>query len=203
MKDYTAGLGTEMEAQTGVKLQCSFFDERWSKGRDVTDVGWSSKHAELLVSSYSRNPNAINEPDGIVCVWNLHLLGRPEFVFHSTTDVLCTMFAPFHPNLVVGGTYSGQIVLWDTRSRHLPVLKTALSAAGHTHPVYSLKIVGSHNAHNLVTASTDGLVCSWQLDMLAQPQEMIELVNPANSRTDEVAPTVISFPDNETGSFWV
>ena len=26
---------------------------------------------------------ALNEPDGIVAVWNLHLLERPEFVFHS------------------------------------------------------------------------------------------------------------------------
>lgn len=25
----------------------------------------------------------LNEPDGIVAVWNLHLLERPEFVFHS------------------------------------------------------------------------------------------------------------------------
>lgn len=26
---------------------------------------------------------AVNEPDGIACIWNLHLLERPEFVFHA------------------------------------------------------------------------------------------------------------------------
>lgn len=26
---------------------------------------------------------AVNEPDGIACVWNLHMPERPEFVFHS------------------------------------------------------------------------------------------------------------------------
>lgn len=42
-------------------------------------------------------------------------------------------FARFHPNLVVGGTYSGQIVLWDNRShRRTPVQRTPLSAAAHT-----------------------------------------------------------------------
>lgn len=42
-------------------------------------------------------------------------------------------FARFHPNLVISGTYSGQIVLWDNRShRRTPVQRTPLSAAAHT-----------------------------------------------------------------------
>ena len=61
-------------------------------------------------------------------------------------------------------------MLWDTRSKHLPVLKTPLSAAGHTHPVYAMQMVGTQNAHNLITSSTDGTVCSWLVDMLVQPQ---------------------------------
>jgi WD40 repeat protein len=84
--------------------------------------------------------------------------------------VLSARFSDFHANLVIGGTYSGQILLWDTRAKSLPVLRTPLSAIGHTHPVYSMSMVGTQNAHNLITASTDGLVCSWQLDMLVQPQ---------------------------------
>lgn len=35
------------------------------------------------MASYNKNPAALNEPDGIVAVWNLHMLERPEFVFHS------------------------------------------------------------------------------------------------------------------------
>lgn len=46
---------------------------------------------------------------------------------------MSTGFAKFHPNLVVGGTYSGQIVLWDNRSnKRTPVQRTPLSAAAHT-----------------------------------------------------------------------
>ena len=117
----------------------------------------------------------------------MHMLERPEFIFHSQvsvslscfnkllkffiqSDVLSVVFSPFHSNLVFGGTYSGQILLWDTRSKHLPVLKTPLSSAGHTHPVYAISVVGTQNAHNLITSSTDGTVCSWLVDMLAQPQ---------------------------------
>jgi dynein intermediate chain len=122
---------------------------------------------------------------------------------HDQSDVLSVAFSPFHPNLVVGGTYSGQILLWDTRSKQLPVLKTPLSAAGHTHPIYSLSLVGTQNAHNLVSASTDGTVCSWVLDMLARPQETLELVHPGHAKTDEVSVTSLAFPANETGTFWV
>lgn len=49
------------------------------------------------------------------------------------SSVMSVCFARFHPNLVVGGTYSGQIVLWDNRShRRTPVQRTPLSAAAHT-----------------------------------------------------------------------
>lgn len=47
--------------------------------------------------------------------------------------VMSAAFAKFHPNVVVGGTYSGQIVLWDNRSnKRTPVQRTPLSAAAHT-----------------------------------------------------------------------
>ncbi|GAA5933269.1 dynein intermediate chain [Sporobolomyces koalae] len=187
-----------------VRLAGMWRDQSWGKGRSVTAIDWSPKYPELFVAAYNRNPMAINEPDGIVAVWNLHLLERPEFVFHAQSDVLSVCFSPFHPNLVIGGTYSGQILLWDTRSRSPnPVLKTPLSASGHTHPVYSLSMIGTQNAHSLVSASTDGTVCCWSLDMLARPQESLELVHPVHTKTDEVSITCLGFPSGETTSFWV
>jgi len=46
---------------------------------------------------------------------------------------MSSCFAEFHPNLIVGGTYSGQIVLWDNRvNKRTPIQRTPLSAAAHT-----------------------------------------------------------------------
>ncbi|KAJ4482179.1 WD40-repeat-containing domain protein [Lentinula aciculospora] len=203
-RDYRVGTETGSDESEGrVKRVCEFFDERYTKNRSITDVDWSPQYPELSVASYNKNAAALNEPDGIVAVWNLHLLERPEFVFHSQSDVLSVTFSPFHSNLVFGGTYSGQILLWDNRSKHLPVLKTPLSASGHTHPVYSIQMVGTQNAHNLITSSTDGTVCSWLVDMLAQPQETQELIHAGHNKTGEVAITAMDFPDNETTAFWV
>ncbi|THH27383.1 hypothetical protein EUX98_g6803 [Antrodiella citrinella] len=204
-RDYTIGAETGGDDSEGrrVKRICAFYDEHYGKNRSITDIDWSPKYPELSCASYNKNPAALNEPDGIVAVWNMHLLERPEFVFHSQSDVLSVTFSPFHSNLIFGGTYSGQILLWDTRSKHLPVLKTPLSASGHTHPVYAMQMVGTQNAHNLITSSTDGMVCSWLVDMLAQPQETLELVHAGHNKTGEVAITTLDFPDNETTTFWV
>ncbi|KAF5338661.1 hypothetical protein D9611_012804 [Ephemerocybe angulata] len=205
IRDYTIGAESGGDDSEGkrVKKVCEFFDEQLGKNRSITDIDWSPKYPELSVASYNKNGSALNEPDGIVAVWNLHLLERPEFVFHSQSDVLTVTFSPFHSNYIFGGTYSGQILLWDTRSKHLPVLKTPLSAAGHTHPVYAMRMVGTQNAHNLITSSSDGTVCSWLVDMLAQPQETLELVHSGHNKTSEVSITTLDFPSNETTTFWV
>lgn len=51
-------------------------------------------------------------------------------------------FAQFHPNLVVGGTYSGQVALWDNRShRRTPVQRTPLSTAAHSVRTHYYNIV--------------------------------------------------------------
>ena len=64
-----------------------------------------------------------------------------------------------------------KVVLWDTRSgRRTPVQRSPLASSAHTHPIYCLDLVGSPNAHNLITVSTAGKMCSWNLDNFSQPQ---------------------------------
>ena len=114
---------------------------------------------------------------------------------------MTAVFAKFHPNLILGGTYSGQIVLWDNRhNKRTPVQRSPLSASAHTHPVYSARVVGTQNAHNLITISTDGKMCSWSLDMLSQPQETLEL---QHKQSKAVAVTCLSFPQNDVNNFIV
>ncbi|KAK2775268.1 hypothetical protein FQN52_000721 [Onygenales sp. PD_12] len=191
----------------GIEQQVQFFDERWSKKRTISDINFSPKYPELLLASYTNNVTAPHDPNGLVQVWNLHLHSRPEFVFHSMSDILTAKFSPFHPNLIVGGSYSGQVLLWDTRSSRAgggaPVQKTPLTGSGHTHPVYNISIVGTQNAHNIITASTDGVVCGWTVDMLSQPQEYLELTTPPPSKTEDLAPTTMTFPQSDPTFFLV
>nr|CAD7394570.1 unnamed protein product [Timema cristinae] len=107
----------------------------------------------------------------------------------------------FNPNLILGGTYSGQIVLWDNRvQKRTPIQRTPLSAAAHTHPVYCMNVVGTQNAHNLISISTDGRLCSWSLDMLSQPQDTLEL---QYKQSKAIAVTCLAFPHNDVNNFVV
>ncbi|XP_051944427.1 dynein, cytoplasmic 1, intermediate chain 2a-like isoform X2 [Hippocampus zosterae] len=194
----------EGDLQAGAKLVLSrqFADERWTKNRVVTCLDWSPQYPELLVSSYNNNEDSPHEPDGVALVWNLkYKKNTPEYIFHCQSEVMSAGFAKFHPNLVVGGTYSGQIVLWDNRSnKRTPVQRTPLSAAAHTHPVYCVNVVGTQNANNLISISTDGKMCSWSLDMLSQPQDSLELVF---KQSKAVAVTSMAFPLGDVNNFVV
>lgn len=187
-----------------LKLVQSFYSEEWTKDRTVTDMDWSPEFAELMLGSYNKKKQSlITDPYGVCCIWNLHLQGRPEFVFQTQSEITSACFSKFHPKLVIGGTYSGQIVLWDMRTKSLPVQKTPLTVTGHAHPIYKMQMVGTQNSNNLISASSDGIVCSWQLDMLTQPQEIIELVSNSNDKINDIAITTFDFPDNEISSFWI
>ncbi|XP_061549441.1 cytoplasmic dynein 1 intermediate chain 2-like isoform X3 [Phycodurus eques] len=194
----------EGDLQAGAKLVLNrpFADERWTKNRVVTCLDWSPQYPELLVASYNNNEDSPHEPDGVALVWNLkYKKSTPEYIFHCQSEVMSAGFAKFHPNLVVGGTYSGQIVLWDNRSnKRTPVQRTPLSAAAHTHPVYCVNVVGTQNANNLISISTDGKMCSWSLDMLSQPQDSLELVF---KQSKAVAVTSMAFPLGDVNNFVV
>ncbi|XP_078146431.1 dynein cytoplasmic 1 intermediate chain 1a isoform X3 [Centroberyx gerrardi] len=194
----------EGDLASGSSLSFSrlFYDEHWSKHRVITCLDWSPQYPELLVASYNNNEDAPHEPDGVALVWNIKFKkSTPEYIFHCQSPVVSVGFARFHPNLVVGGTYSGQIVLWDNRShRRTPVQRTPLSAAAHTHPVYCVNVVGTQNANNLITVSTDGRMCSWSLDMLSQPQESMELVY---NKSKPVAVTGMAFPTGDVNNYVV
>lgn len=172
--------GTETEVQS-LSEQGMFMDERWTRGRAVTDMAWSATNPELLLVSYGRPEEdsewfGCTEPDGVALVWSILMEKRPEFVFTCSSALLCAAFHPFDKHLLVGGTYSGQIVLWDTRSASSsPVQRSPLSSKGHTHPVYSLSIVGTPSSHSLVSASTDGRVCLWSLTQLSRPLADLQL----------------------------
>nr|CAG4636903.1 EOG090X03UT [Ceriodaphnia reticulata]SVE72855.1 EOG090X03UT [Ceriodaphnia reticulata] len=199
--DYTGASETDnnVDDRSGYKIHLNrcFYDERWSRNRCVTCMDWSPQFPELLVASYHNNEDSPHDPDGVCLIWNTRFKkSTPEYIFHCQSPVLSCCFARFHPNLILGGTYSGKIVLWDNRSpKRTPVQRSPLSAMAHTHPVYCLSVVGTQNSHSLISISTDGKMCSWSLDMLAQPQETLDL---QQRQSRAVAATCMAFPQPQS-----
>ncbi|XP_035775065.1 cytoplasmic dynein 1 intermediate chain-like isoform X4 [Anopheles albimanus] len=202
--DYIGGGETDdindEKSQARLSLNRTFYCDRWSKNRCVTSFDWSTHYPELMLASYHSNEESPNEPDGVVAVWNTKFKKQtPEEVFHCQSAVLSSCFARFHPNLILGGTYSGQIVLWDNRvQKRTPIQRTPLSATAHTQPVFCLSMVGTQNAHNVISISSDGKLCSWSLDMLSQPQDVLEL---QHRQSKAISVSCMAFPHNEVNNF--
>lgn len=115
---------------------------------------------ELLatMNQYTSSPtdtlesrNYEHHAEGIAVLWSLAMPNRPEHVLITNSPVLSARFHPTEPPLIIGGCYSGQIMLWDIRAGRLPVQKSTLSIAttdnksvstwkGHAHPVCSLEV---------------------------------------------------------------
>jgi dynein intermediate chain, cytosolic len=65
----------------------------------------------------------------------------------------------------------------------------------------------------IISVSTDGVMCSWTTDMLARPQEFLELTYPPPTQSttttlmskvvEDLSPMSVSFSRNDSGSFFV
>jgi dynein intermediate chain len=78
----------------------------------------------------------------------------------------------------------------------IPFPSTMPTVKSHTHPIFCMDVVGTQNAHNLISVSTDGKLCSWNLDMLKEPVESFDL----QAGNKSVAATCMSFPSADTGT---
>uniref|UniRef100_A0A3P9IEY2 Dynein, cytoplasmic 1, intermediate chain 2b n=1 Tax=Oryzias latipes TaxID=8090 RepID=A0A3P9IEY2_ORYLA len=191
----------EGDLQAGAKLVLNrrFEDERWTKNRVVTCLDWSPQYPELLVASYNNNEDAPHEPDGVALVWNLkYKKPTPEYIFHCQSEVMSAGFAKFHPNLVVGGTYSGQIVLWDNRSnKRTPVQRTPLSAAAHTVKTFCSTSTFCQTQARSLTCSS---FCATLTLFPSSLQDSLELVF---KQSKAVAVTSMAFPLGDVNNFVV
>ena len=62
-----------------------------------------SYHMKINTGSHS------TDVAGVVQLWSLSLLGRPERVLAAHSPILCLCFVPSNPHLICGGTYAGQV----------------------------------------------------------------------------------------------
>jgi len=89
--------------------------------------------------------------DGVALLWSLAMPHRPEHVVISNSPILCARFHPTEPHLIIGGCYSGQLMLWDLRAGRLPIQKSTLAITatdkntttwkGHAHPLCAMEVV--------------------------------------------------------------
>ncbi|CAD8067036.1 unnamed protein product [Paramecium sonneborni] len=186
----------------------SFSDKVYTENRVVTSIQWSPTLPNTFLAAYSQNEEgSITDQVGVVLLWSLQLKSRPEFYCFANSPITSACFHPFSPNVVLGGLYNGQVVVWDLRAKHTPEKRSTLNSGGHSYPIYGLSIVGSQNANNLISSSNDGRICIWNLAQLNQPQKIIDLKTKNKQQTTnpqvEVNSTCMVFPQGDANNFYV
>ena len=161
-----------------------FIDDA-SNGRTVVNLDWSYKHQELLLASYSKADDFnLNQSNGLINLWSLALRKTPEFTFTCQTEITAAILHKFDPKLIIGATYTGQILIWDTRGKSLPKQKTPPGGKFHSHPIHCLGITGTTNANNIISVSSDGTLCTWSMSNLSKPTKQLNLKAKKKKETD-------------------
>jgi dynein intermediate chain len=124
------------------------------------------------------------------------------------------MFHKFNPGTIIGATYTGQILLWDTRGKSLPCQKTPPGGKFHSHPIYCLGVNGTTNSNNIISVSNDGVLCTWSMNNLSKPTKRIELKQkkkkqePSGTGTqstmvEEIGAICMATQENETNNIFI
>jgi WD40 repeat protein len=131
--------------------------------------GWQGAvggHSSFLSSEVG----ASDDSAGVVCLWQAALPTSPEKRLIASSPVIAAQFHAEDQNIVIGGCHNGQVLLWDLRSSSPhPVQRSNLAGKGHRHPVTSLVAISSTAAYELVSVSSDGQICHWDVQRLSDP----------------------------------
>ena len=169
-----------------------FYDEKCTK-RAVTSLEWSLKYPELLLSSYSKRTDGFtsSQQNGLIMIWSLSLRKVPEYTFTCQSEITSAIFHSYNPKYIIGGTESGQVLIWDTRGKEAPVYKTLLGfgtgqsgTKTHSSCISCLGVIGSTNASNIMSIS-NGAICLWSLNNFSNPIKRIELKANTNDKKDK------------------
>jgi dynein intermediate chain, cytosolic len=206
LKDYTgADRGNSSTGnQSAIMSKVRNFFNVSVQDRPIMDIQMSPHHPELFLVAYGSKPtpqtdakinlDSYDNQLGLLCLWSMILKDTPEFIFTAPSPVLTARFHSDDPHLIVGGCYSGQIVMWDTRvMSHRPTIRSAIAGKGHKHPVYSMCLAKSGvSSPILITASTDGTLCHWDLTNLNDPISSTILLAPLMPHSSDLTTTADS-----------
>ena len=151
------------------------FDDQ-SAGRIVTTLDWSPNQNDLFLASFSGTED-FTQQSGLIELWSLSNRKVPDYVINYQTEITSAIFYKDNPNIVIGGSMTGQIILWDVKSgRTTPEQKSPLGIGTvkddlgdnlHKFPVHCLAVCGKDK--NIISISTDGVLCEWTLSNLSRP----------------------------------
>ncbi|KAF6260876.1 WD40-repeat-containing domain protein [Scenedesmus sp. NREL 46B-D3] len=99
----------------------SFTDLTYSKNKVVSAICWVPNRKGVVAcactdpaSQTERLASMGRLSPAYILIWNFRDPIHPEYVLESPHEVFCFQYNPANPDIVVGGCYNGQLIVWDT-----------------------------------------------------------------------------------------
>lgn len=154
---------------------CEMTQQVWKEGQvdlQVTSVTWNNTGAMLACSFGRLDTLGWCDTSAPVCLWNVFRPqlnpGEPDLTIEIQGFVMCLAFHPTQPALLAGGTYNGELVLWNTAGAELDPLVASSSIDDYFHreAIQAVQWIpadlsGGPDAFLLATVSGDGKVLIW------------------------------------------
>ncbi|XP_053172150.1 dynein, axonemal, intermediate chain 1, paralog 2 [Scomber japonicus] len=162
---YFEDASDEFRDQEGTLLPLWKFQYDKAKRLSVTALCWNQKYQDLFavgMGSYDFN----KQGQGMLVFYSLKNSAFPEYIYATSSSVLCLDIHEQHSYLVAVGFYNGCVAVFNLKEEGLgPVFKSTAKTGKHTDPVWQVcwQNDDMDNNHNFYSVSSDGRVVSWTL----------------------------------------
>ncbi|CAG5983207.1 unnamed protein product [Menidia menidia] len=162
---YFEDASDEFRDQEGTLLLLWKFQFDKAKRLAVTALCWNNKYQDMFavgMGSYDFS----KQGRGMLVFYSLKNSTFPEYIYPTTSGVLCLDIHEQHSFLVAVGFYDGCVAVYNLKEEgEEPVYKSTAKTGKHTDPVWQVRwqTDDMDNNHNFYSVSSDGRVVSWTL----------------------------------------
>lgn len=161
----------------------------WSKnqtGRLIpNDVDWSDQWFSVSLKNIGKNN------DGFVRLQNLTGLDKEDYVLKLQGQPTTVRFLPHSNDVLVVGSLSGLVFLFDKRVQNTPVAQTQRYNSCHYSQIVSTIFTVQKQ---FITIAEDGTIFKWDLDSIGSPLAKDSF---SNTKSQLIRPTDACLNDNQ------
>lgn len=138
----------------------------------VTGLSWNSTGSVIAVSYGRFDHEHWCSHKSALCTWNIDRRAidpnKPDITIDLSSCLMCIAFHPNLPSVVAGGSFNGEIQVWDTGREDETVIATSgMGSDSHREPVskvlWTLDSSSKGTKYQILSISGDGKVLVWQM----------------------------------------
>uniref|UniRef100_A0A3Q1EEL9 Dynein axonemal intermediate chain 1 n=1 Tax=Acanthochromis polyacanthus TaxID=80966 RepID=A0A3Q1EEL9_9TELE len=155
----------ELKFANGTLLPLWTFKYDQAKKLSVTALCWNNKYPDLFgvgMGSYS----LCKQGSGMLLFYTYKNCSFPEYIYPTSSGVLCLDIHEQCTYLVAVGFYDGSVAVYNLKMEGKePIYKSTAKTGKHTAPVWQVcwQNDDMDSNHNFYSVSSDGRVVSWTL----------------------------------------